>query len=86
MAGTSGNSFSGSYRVHYTRRFVHVDVPLAARTDSTRFRWWQPTHGGARADQWALDHVHVGQYHGMQQGHDDFTVRSTNTNSVSCCV
>ena len=55
-------------------RFVHVDIPFSARTESTRFRLWQPSHRGAGSDQWAVDQIHIGQYHGMHDLQDDFMV------------
>lgn len=38
-------------------RFVHYELPLASKTPSTRFRWWQPLHSGEGYDQWAIDDV-----------------------------
>uniref|UniRef100_A0A4W3ITL7 Reelin n=1 Tax=Callorhinchus milii TaxID=7868 RepID=A0A4W3ITL7_CALMI len=38
-------------------RFVYFEVPTAARTAYTRFRWWQPVHSGEGYDQWALDDI-----------------------------
>lgn len=37
--------------------FVHYELPLASKTPSTRFRWWQPLHSGEGYDQWAIDDV-----------------------------
>lgn len=37
--------------------FVHYELPLASKTPSTRFRWWQPLHSGEGYDQWAVDDV-----------------------------
>lgn len=38
-------------------RFVHYELPLAAKTPCTQFRWWQPLHSGEGYDQWAIDDV-----------------------------
>ncbi len=55
-------------------RFVHLEIPFTARTEATRFRWWQPAHSGKETDQWALDQILIAQYHGLQGLHDDFQV------------
>ncbi|XP_076045051.1 reelin-like isoform X2 [Oratosquilla oratoria] len=47
---------------HSSPRFVSIeldDVPFA-KTNATRFRWWQPEHGGAEMHSWALDDVYIG--------------------------
>ena len=33
------------------------DIPVEARTSTTRFRWRQSSHGGLGNDQWALDDI-----------------------------
>ncbi|XP_039625794.1 reelin isoform X1 [Polypterus senegalus] len=38
-------------------RFVYYELPEAARTPCTRFRWWQPLHSGEGYDQWAVDDI-----------------------------
>uniref|UniRef100_A0A3B3T8V8 Reelin n=1 Tax=Paramormyrops kingsleyae TaxID=1676925 RepID=A0A3B3T8V8_9TELE len=38
---------------------VSYNIPLEARVKGVELRWWQPRHGGASRDQWALDHVEV---------------------------
>lgn len=38
-------------------RFVHYELPLAAKTPCTRFRWWQPLNSGEGYDQWAIDDI-----------------------------
>ncbi|XP_068578627.1 reelin-like isoform X1 [Cebidichthys violaceus] len=46
------------YFTDFTKpRFVHYELPLASKTPSTRFRWWQPLHSGDGYDQWAIDDV-----------------------------
>uniref|UniRef100_A0A3B3ZR49 Reelin n=1 Tax=Periophthalmus magnuspinnatus TaxID=409849 RepID=A0A3B3ZR49_9GOBI len=46
------------YFTDFTKpRFVHYELPLASKTPSTRFRWWQPLHSGEGYDQWAIDDV-----------------------------
>lgn len=42
---------------HFFVSFVHYELPLASKTPSTRFRWWQPLHSGEGYDQWAIDDV-----------------------------
>lgn len=39
--------------------WYYVNIPTAAKTASTRFRWRQLSHGGACCDHWALDDVKV---------------------------
>lgn len=41
----------------FSLSFVHYELPLASKTPSTRFRWWQPLHSGEGYDQWAIDDV-----------------------------
>jgi hypothetical protein len=36
---------------------IVVDIPAAARTGNTQFRWWQLSHSGTGYDHWALDDV-----------------------------
>ncbi|KAE8616335.1 hypothetical protein XENTR_v10008776 [Xenopus tropicalis] len=38
-------------------KFVYLELPNAARTPCTRFRWWQPVFSGEGYDQWAIDDV-----------------------------
>jgi len=40
-------------------RRVMYKIPTQFRHPSIRFRWWQPQHGGATWDQWALDNVEI---------------------------
>ena len=64
---------------------MHIVLPLAAKTEATRFRFWQPVHSGQGADHWAVDEMVVGIYHGMPELLDSFDVSSlydTNTYSV----
>ncbi|XP_078717259.1 LOW QUALITY PROTEIN: reelin [Lampetra fluviatilis] len=39
------------------RLFVSAPLPHTAQTNATRFRLWQPRHGGREAHVWALDDV-----------------------------
>ncbi|PKU41761.1 reelin isoform x1 [Limosa lapponica baueri] len=39
------------------RRFVYLELPAAAKTPCTRFRWWQPVFSGEGYDQWAIDDI-----------------------------
>uniref|UniRef100_A0A8C6XT10 Reelin n=1 Tax=Naja naja TaxID=35670 RepID=A0A8C6XT10_NAJNA len=38
-------------------RFVYLELPPAAKTPCTRFRWWQPVFSGEGYDQWAIDDI-----------------------------
>lgn len=38
-------------------RFVYLELPAAAKTPCTRFRWWQPVFSGEGYDQWAIDDI-----------------------------
>ncbi|KAI4585335.1 hypothetical protein MJG53_020635 [Ovis ammon polii x Ovis aries] len=38
-------------------RFVYLELPAAAKTPCTRFRWWQPVFSGEDYDQWAVDDI-----------------------------
>ncbi|OXB71770.1 UNVERIFIED_CONTAM: hypothetical protein H355_005659, partial [Colinus virginianus] len=40
-------------------RFVYLELPAAAKTPCTRFRWWQPVFSGEGYDQWAIDDIIV---------------------------
>lgn len=54
---------------------MHLDLPKEARTKTTRFRWWQPSHSGLGHDQWAVDEVVIGRYEHLDKLQDDFNVR-----------
>ncbi|XP_074645991.1 reelin-like [Tubulanus polymorphus] len=41
------------------RRFYHVALPVAAKSTSTKFRFWQPKHGGSRSV-WSIDNLVIG--------------------------
>lgn len=53
-------------------KFVHLDLPLDAKTETTRLRWWQPSHSGHGYDQWAVDEVVIGRYEHLDKLEDDF--------------
>ncbi len=38
---------------------IEEDIPLAAQTDATLFRWRQLRHDGGNTDNWALDNVDI---------------------------
>ncbi|KAB0400461.1 hypothetical protein E2I00_006454, partial [Balaenoptera physalus] len=38
-------------------RFVYLELPAAAKTPCTSFRWWQPVFSGEDYDQWAVDDI-----------------------------
>ncbi|XP_071486224.1 reelin-like [Diadema antillarum] len=40
--------------------FVSLTLPLEARYNGTRLKWWQPTHGGLNNADWAIDNVFIG--------------------------
>lgn len=39
-------------------RLVALEIPLRARTTSTRLRWWQPSENGHFYSPWVIDQVH----------------------------
>uniref|UniRef100_A0A3Q3J4K3 Reelin n=1 Tax=Monopterus albus TaxID=43700 RepID=A0A3Q3J4K3_MONAL len=56
--GISWGLIAEMYFTDFTKpRFVHYELPLASKTPSTRFRWWQPLHSGEGYDQWAIDDI-----------------------------
>ncbi|XP_026788519.2 reelin isoform X1 [Pangasianodon hypophthalmus] len=56
--GISWGLIAELYFTDFTKpRFVHYELPLAAKTPCTQFRWWQPLHSGEGYDQWAIDDV-----------------------------
>lgn len=38
-------------------RLVALEIPLRARTSSTRLRWWQPSENGHFFSPWVIDQV-----------------------------
>lgn len=38
-------------------RLVALEIPLRARTPSTRLRWWQPSENGHFYSPWVIDQV-----------------------------
>ena len=40
-------------------RLVALEIPLRARTATTRFRWWQPSENGHFYSPWVIDQVPV---------------------------
>lgn len=49
-------------------RLVALEIPLRARTPSTRIRWWQPSENGHFYSPWVIDQVtqedlHVNHFH-----------------------
>ncbi|KAI4895212.1 hypothetical protein NFI96_018500 [Prochilodus magdalenae] len=56
--GISWGLIAEMYFTDFTKpRFVHYELPLAAKTPCTRVRWWQPLNSGEGYDQWAIDDV-----------------------------
>ncbi|KAK8377791.1 hypothetical protein O3P69_014024 [Scylla paramamosain] len=39
---------------------ITLTLPDFSKTNTTRLRWWQPSHDGSFNSQWALDQIHVG--------------------------
>ena len=39
--------------------YVVVNVPYAAKTNSTRVHWWQPVSNNAHRVDWAIDQVNM---------------------------
>jgi subtilisin family serine protease len=39
---------------------ITQQIPLAAQTANTQFRWRQPSHSGSSFDQWAIDNISIG--------------------------
>ncbi|KAL4226959.1 hypothetical protein ACF0H5_014936 [Mactra antiquata] len=49
------------YRNESTPRFFSLELPLRARHNSTRFRFWQPANGGKMLSTWAVDNLFIGR-------------------------
>ena len=60
---------------------VEVDIPTAARTTATQFRWIQPNNSGTGFDQWAIDNVDI-TVSGSAAGDDRVEVIFTNAADV----
>lgn len=39
---------------------VSYELTPQSQTRATRFRWWQPSHGGSRLDEWAITDLFIG--------------------------
>jgi len=65
-----------------TCRFIHIVLPEKAKTESTRIRWWQPTHSGANVDQWSVDGVVLSRYKDMPNLLDTFQVPLSQSESL----
>jgi hypothetical protein len=48
--------------------------PQSAKSQRTKFRWWQAKHSGAGKDQWAVDEIRIGHYERMRKLQDNFNV------------
>ncbi|XP_070558262.1 reelin-like isoform X2 [Ptychodera flava] len=71
--GVSWNLLMELYYKDYRKaRFVYAELPPKARTSSTRFRWWQPSHSGTGYNQWALDDVYIGSDNSLNTLQADF--------------
>lgn len=55
-------------------RFVYLELPADAKTETTRFRWWQPSHSGYGHDQWAVDEILIGHHEYLNILQDNFNV------------
>ncbi|GAB1600886.1 reelin [Argonauta hians] len=60
------------YNEYREPKFVHSRLPKDAKSDSTRFRWWQPMHSGKGTDQWAVDGIYIGFYEKLDHLQDSF--------------
>ncbi|KAJ8301142.1 hypothetical protein KUTeg_020129 [Tegillarca granosa] len=51
--------------IHYRNqpgpRYFSLDLPMKAKMNATRFRFWQPKNGGASLSTWAVDNLFVGR-------------------------
>jgi reelin len=50
------------YSSYTTARVYFRNLPQEARTNATRFRWWQTRHSGSCCDHWAIDDISIGVY------------------------
>ncbi|XP_051890268.1 reelin isoform X1 [Pristis pectinata] len=41
-------------------RYIALEIPLKARSSSTRLRWWQPSEDGHFYSPWAIDEIIIG--------------------------
>ncbi|XP_071961497.1 reelin-like [Antedon mediterranea] len=58
--GTNWNVIAEHHPQSYNRATkVKYELPIQAKANGVRFRWWQPFHMGAGYDQWAIDHVEL---------------------------
>lgn len=40
-------------------RYIALEIPLKARSSSTRLRWWQPSENGHFYSPWVIDQVRL---------------------------
>lgn len=56
--GVNWNPWTTLFEFNYpTATLVSLQIPIAAQTTSTRFRWSQPNYSGINEDVWWLDNV-----------------------------
>ncbi|KAM4036706.1 reelin isoform 2-T2 [Anomaloglossus baeobatrachus] len=57
-----------------TGRYIALEIPLKARSSSTRLRWWQPSENGHFYSPWVIDQILIGgNISGNTVLEDDFT-------------
>ncbi|KAK1334968.1 hypothetical protein QTO34_004542 [Cnephaeus nilssonii] len=54
---TSQTSANPGNHTLMASQFIYLELPTAAKTPCTRFRWWQPVFSGEDYDQWAVDDI-----------------------------
>lgn len=50
-------------------RYIALEIPLKARSASTRLRWWQPSENGHFYSPWVIDQVSPFRHHSLQCCH-----------------
>ncbi|ESO91434.1 hypothetical protein LOTGIDRAFT_228850 [Lottia gigantea] len=48
------------YRNETGKRFFSINLPMSARMNSTRFRFWQPMNDGEMQRTWSIDNLFIG--------------------------
>ncbi len=56
----SWNTVSDMSALWYNWHWNSIDIPVLARTASTKFRWYQPSNSGDDWDNWGLEDVSIG--------------------------
>ncbi len=68
------------YDVDAFPNFIHVteNIPLAAQTAATRFRWNQPAFSAAGQDNWSIDEIFINTFYASGITYNWSPVNSTN--------